>query len=158
MKIFALLCSCIVTIGLVACGPSADRFDEDRYLNTTNDDDYIPPNPLVNTATASTRDNTVDIGDTAVIPMWKWVQVQNSNSIESGNNEFLFGDTCGVDMGYVIRVKAIDGNDVLVEYELPYLAFGSSCPGGTLFFVEKQTFLQLTGLYLAVRSEIDEGK
>ena len=60
-------------------------------VSTTNDSDYILPNKLLAIAVSSTADDIVNVGDTAVIPEWTWITVQNLDEIKSGNGGFFFG-------------------------------------------------------------------
>jgi len=127
-------------------------------VSTTNDSDYILPNKLLAIAVSSTADDIVNVGDTAVIPEWTWITVQNLDEIKSGNGGFFFGEKCGIKENQTISVVAIDGDDVLVRYNLPYPAYGSPCPDGTLFFVSKTLFLGLTDQYLSVKENQSEEK
>ena len=139
-------------------GVPYDEQEAPRATLTTNDDSYTLPKKDVDAALASTTDNKVDVGDTAVVPVWSWVEVQNPDGVKSGNNEFPFGDTCGVDTGHVMTTKALDGDKVLVEYDLPYQAYGTPCPDGTLFFTSREAFLRSTDQYITVRSDDQNGK
>jgi hypothetical protein len=105
----------------------------------------------VNVALTAIADNTVNVNDTAVIPVFEWVTVQNPTPVENGNGKFEFGDRCSVEVGHVVKVRAVDGMDILVEYQVPGIGFGAPCPNGVLFFTSREAFLRMTDQYVITR-------
>ena len=96
-------------------------------------------------------------GDTAIVPDWEWVDVKNARPVSSGNNEFGYGRSCGVKRGGIVTVVGIDGDRLLVRYQIAGTPFGTPCPSGVLFFIKKETFSKMTAEYHRVlKAEQDE--
>jgi|GEM_PF-6901192 len=176
-NVLALLFCTALLMTTVGCQKSEIAKFKDRNLDGFNDttslanpltsadlkgvpyDEQRPPrqsvdlrNPEhVNAAILAIEDDTVDVNDTAVVPVFEWVKVQNPQPIANGNGEFKFGDTCSVQVGHVVKVRAVDGMDVLVEYQVPGIGFGAPCPNGVLFFTNKEAFLRMTDQYVITR-------
>ncbi|MEK7186738.1 MAG: hypothetical protein AAB690_00210 [Patescibacteria group bacterium] len=114
---------------------------------------FTPSVSLIELALRSTADNHVDEGDYAIVPGFKWVAVQNDKVIESGNNEFTFGDVCSVFQGVPIEAVSFsrDGK-VLVEYKRPGIAYGAPCEGGVRFLIDPDDFIRLNQLYMMLRN------
>lgn len=166
-----LFLPCVIILATTGCVPidqtssvQDDSYDISQepieYLDLQIDDTetYVIPEHLVREALASTSDNHVDVGDTAVVPTWSWITVQNTQGIRSGNNDFPFGDTCGISTGHLIEAKALDEGEVLVQYHVPYTAYGTPCPDGTVFFITEGAFLSLTETYMAIDNAHEDAK
>ena len=85
-----------------------------------------------------------------VIPVeekWQWVTIANPDGISNGNGYFAFGEIAGIDNFGTIKLIAIDGNRVLLEYNTTRKAFGTECPNGTIFFLEKAEFTRRVANY-----------
>lgn len=79
----------------------------------------------------------VNIGSVMAGPTeWRWVDIVNPNGINNGNGHFAFGELAGIEGG-VITVVALDGDRVLCQYTAKELAYGTCCPTGALFFLNK---------------------
>lgn len=84
---------------------------------------------------------------------WRWVTVMNPEGIDSGNAHYDFGSSVGIEGG-TIKIKAIEGDNVLCQYTAAKQAFGSHCPTGTLFFLRRKVFRKM----LEEQKEVDSLK
>lgn len=89
----------------------------------------------------------VVVGIETVVPKWQWIEVKNPDGIKSGNNDFKFGDTCGIDNGGIIQVVAKSGDRLLVKYFAKERAYGTKCPSGAVFFLTTEEFLKMGPQY-----------
>ena len=103
---------------------------------------------------------SVSVGMTATVPEWRWVTVKNLLPIKSLNNEFEFGDACGISQGGMVVVIAVDGNRVLVEYaeKGAGMAAGKRAPSGTIFFLPILEFFNMTPDYEVARKKEQDKK
>ena len=67
---------------------------------------------------------------------WRWITIVNPSGIKSGNANFTFGDDAGI-QGGTIKVIVIDNDRVLCQYVAKEVAYGSHCPTGAFFFLDK---------------------
>lgn len=136
--------------------------DDNHFTNgkmsVITDEGFELPKSVIERALRSTSDNSVEVGDTAILARFSWITIQNPHGVEHGHGLQPFGDTCSVREGREIEAKAVEGNEVLVEYHLPYTAYGAPCGGGALFFVDRVDFLSVTEQYLATKKEVEDGK
>ncbi|MDD5749455.1 MAG: hypothetical protein PHO91_01550 [Patescibacteria group bacterium] len=93
----------------------------------------------------------VNKDDTAKVPSWDWVDVLNQEVVYSGNNEFTYGETCGIECGGTVTVIGeVDEGNVLVRYTSPHgQTYGTPCPSGIIFQLSKERFTLMTAEYLA---------
>lgn len=105
-----------------------------------------------------------NVGDTATVPGWRWVDVMNTQSVAKYQDEpveyqMIYGDICGIESGGSVLVKAIDGERLLLEYTAPGVHGGTPCPTGIVFFAPKDEFIGMTQKYdeamKAVQSTLD---
>lgn len=73
---------------------------------------------------------------------WRWVEIMNPNGIDNGNGHFEFGEVAGI-KGGTITVTVIDNDQILCIYTAIEEAFGTCCPTGALFFMNKAEFQQM---------------
>ncbi|MDP3710366.1 MAG: hypothetical protein Q8R29_01435 [bacterium] len=90
-------------------------------------------------------------GDTATVPGWTWVDVKNPEPVKSGNNDFGYGESCGIQHGGTITVVGIEENRLLVRYSIGGTQYGTSCPSGIIFFTTKETFSKMSAEYNRIR-------
>jgi len=96
-------------------------------------------------------------GDTATVPGWAWVEAKNPDPVKSGNNDFSYGESCGIHRGGTVTVVGIEESRLLVRYSISGIQYGTPCPTGVLFFTTKETFSKMRAEYgLARRSEQTE--
>lgn len=85
--------------------------------------------------------------ETAVLPEHAWVQVQNPDGIGDRG----FGDTCSVDVGYVVTLITRDGDRVLVSVaDGKDVGGGARCTSGTMFFMKVEDFRAASSKHAAV--------
>jgi len=99
----------------------------------------------------STSAQAQNIGDTATVPGWRWVDVANTRSVTQhfagSDRELIYGDTCGIESGGTVDVIAVDDERLLLSYTAPSAQLGTPCPSGVVFFVSKDEFLGMTQKY-----------
>ena len=83
-------------------------------------------------------------GDTAKVGGWEWVDVKNTEVVRSGNNEFSYNRSCGIQQGGTVTVVGIDGDRLLVRYSINGTMYGTPCPSGIVFFITKERFSKMT--------------
>lgn len=95
---------------------------------------------VLSTAMFSQPVGNIQKGDVAKVPEWNWITVMNPDGIKNGNGFFRFKDQAGIDYPGTVTVIGLHDNLVLVRYQLPREVFGTSCPSGVIFFLEKKIF------------------
>jgi hypothetical protein len=87
-----------------------------------------------------------EIGETAHVPEWQWVDVKNLDPVFNRWKDSLSlksESTCGIAFGGIVKVIGKDGSRLLVEYTLPDkpLDIGRThCPSGVIFFIDNGAF------------------
>lgn len=79
------------------------------------------------------------VNDIVVTDRWQWVGVVNLDEVLSGNNEFSFGDHCGIGGGDKLQIIGIDDGNYLLRVEKENQTYGTPCPNGILFFMDFST-------------------
>ena len=90
-------------------------------------------------------------GSEVTVLNWKWVEVKNTQPIKNGNNTFIPGAQCGVEVGGVVTVVKIDGNDLVVRYSIggprQNTTYGTLCPTGVFFSTTRESFSRMLTEY-----------
>lgn len=83
------------------------------------------------------------------VPGWKWVEIENSQEA---------GIRYGIEFGGKITVIGeYDSNTVLCRYKSPRIeTFGTQCPSGAIFLMDKKELSMYTQAYKNVIKEISE--
>lgn len=77
-----------------------------------------------------------------IVPAWEWVTVKNPDPISSKNNEFGWGETCGISKGGTVMILEDLGVELLVVYTTPENrpSAGTPCPTGVIFYIDREKF------------------
>lgn len=93
----------------------------------------------------------INVGDTAIVPSWKWVDVLNDKPVaqrfSNATVTLQKGGTCGIEEGGTITVVKINGQKLLVKYTAPGSPMGTPCPSGALFEVGVSEFESMSAVY-----------
>lgn len=101
----------------------------------------------------------VNIGDTAINPEWRWVKVENPKGRPTGNGFHDFGESAGIKAGATLTVVVVENDSVLVSYQSPRgQGYGSEAGNGTLFFVPKRTFANMSQVHALIQEETEARK
>jgi len=97
-------------------------------------------------------DSSLSVGDRAVVPDWKWVNVINEDPVEqvfsNGYSELNKGDNCGVETGGIIEILDFpNATNAIVKYQSPGIPRGTPCPSGVVFEIDTKEFAGLTGAF-----------
>ena len=101
----------------------------------------------------------IRIGDVVINPRHAWIKVMNPKGRRNGNGFRSFGDSASIEREGKLTVVAIEDEQVLVSYESPRgQGYGAEAGNGTLFFVPRRVFGNMTVDYEAIRVSEEEQK
>lgn len=118
----------------------------------------------------------LEVGDIVTVPAWKWVTVENQESLSQTFKKYDFenlenppsnttrkisaGDTCGIEIGGTLEILRISADDTfaLVRYSAPGNPAGTPCPTGVMAILKMDELTQYDNRFAALQEDIQGTK
>ncbi len=86
--------------------------------------------------------DAIEVGAKAVVPDWQWVTTLEDSS------------KCGIQMGGVLTIEAVEDEELLVSYEFEGETAGTPCESGVQFWLSRDEFAAMNSQYAQKRNAI----